>query len=134
MNLYYIRANDQIYGGLYGMEETEIVLCNDDNEAIDWAEDLSYRVMESYSDIYETLEERVAEICAEKRICYKDEGPMVEKIRDDVYRANLNYFIDRLDPNWLPSEDIDELEDLLWEIGDEEFIKRYSLKPVWREQ
>ncbi|MBQ2177029.1 MAG: hypothetical protein II453_18920, partial [Alphaproteobacteria bacterium] len=72
MNLYYIRANDQIYGGLYGMEETEIVLCNDDNEAIDWAEDLSYQVMESYSDIYETLEERVVKICAENRICYKD--------------------------------------------------------------
>ena len=130
MKLYYIYGSDQLYGGLHGMETSRIVLCDDDKEAVEWAKELSYDVMESYSNIYEDLEERVAELCAEERVCYKDDGPEVQRIRDEVYQEDLYYEVDLLDSDWLPTENIDELEDLLWDIGDEEFRKRYSFKSI----
>lgn len=130
MKLYYISGKDNLYQGLHGMQDSRIVLCDDDDEAIEWAKELSYDVMESYSNIYEDLEERVVERCAEECVYYKDDGSEVDRIREEVYDEDLNYEVDLLNSNWLPTEDIDELDDLLWEIGDEEFRSRYSLRSI----
>ena len=125
--LYYIKGYDQIYCGLHGMETSRIIECENDDEAIDWGRDLSQDVIESYSNIYEELEEEVLHRCAVEGICYKDDGPIVDNIRDEVYQEDLAYEVDLLDSNELPSFDIDELEDLLWEMGDVEFRKKFTL-------
>lgn len=127
---YYIYGCDQIYGGLHGMYKSGIASCADDDEAIEWARDFSQDVIESYNEIYNDLEDQIFDVCELNKINYKDDGPDVANIRDQIYEEDMDYFAVLLNGNELPSDDIDELNDLLWEIGDDEFLQKYSLRNV----
>ena len=52
-----IHAYEQMYGGLHGMEQTAIVDVENLEEAEDYAVEMSYDVMDSYSCIIESFEE-----------------------------------------------------------------------------
>jgi hypothetical protein len=130
MRLYYVYGCDKIYNGMYGMSESGIFLCDNHEEAIEWGQELAYRVMDSYSDITDSLENRVLEICESNRINYKDDGLEVQEIRSEVYEENAYYEVDLLNEALLPSDDVDALEDLLYELGDVEFRKRYFLRSI----
>ena len=55
MNRYLIHAFENQYGGLHGMENWVVEEFEYDKEAYDYAADLSYDVMDSYSCIEEDL-------------------------------------------------------------------------------
>ena len=57
MERYAIYAAEQIYGGYHGMCLHEVIEASNKFEALDYALQLSYDVMDSYSEIIENLEE-----------------------------------------------------------------------------
>lgn len=130
MKFYYVYGCDKIYNGMYGMNQSGIFLCRDHEDAIEWGQQLAYDVMDSYSEITDSLENRVLEICESNGINYEDDGLEVQEIRSEVYEENAYYEVDLLNEDLLPSDDVDELGDLLCELGDVEFRKRYFLRSI----
>ena len=63
MKLFAIYGQDEIYQGLHGMIETEICEAESEKEALTYAKELSYNVIESYSCIQEELELEWQDAC-----------------------------------------------------------------------
>ena len=104
--LYLIYACEDEYQGYHGIEEYRIEECNNFDEAYMIAQDLAYDVIESYSytlSYYDEIQER--------------DGDFSEHIETYVY----------------PIEDtqghtIEELEEMLFEDGVQEFINGFRLE------
>ena len=127
MALYLIKGYDGIYQGLHGMENFDIVDCGSDADAVDWALDLAQGVVESYVEIYDTLEMCVKDECEAEGIDYESNSSEVDEIRDEIYREDYVIEVGLLDENELPDLDIDELTDLYWNDS-KEFEKLYVLR------
>ena len=129
MAWYLIKGYDNIFNGSHGMIKSEIVNCNDDQEAVEWAYALAQEVVEDYSAIYNFLEEDVKEICIDEGINYEEDGPAVDDIRDGIYEEDYKIEVGLLDETLLPDIiiDSDVLEDMYWE-DEEKFEKLYVLK------
>ena len=134
MAYYLIYGCDQIYGGLHGMEQYEVVCCENDEEALEWARELSQWVIESYSNISDDLEETVQAICESEGIPYDGTSSEEDEIREQIYEEDMDYCAALLDKQKLPEAAFfDELQiynDLLEELGKEEFERLYVLKYV----
>lgn len=127
MALYLIKGYDNIYQGLHGMENFDIVECRSEADAIDWALDLAQGVVESYVEIYDSLETCVKYECEAADIDYESDNSEVDEIRDEIYREDYVIEVGLLDENTLPTLDLDELNDLYWN-DHEEFEKLYVLR------
>lgn len=58
MKRFAVYAAEQKYGGLHGMCSYEVIEAKDRNEAEEYACELSYEIMNSYSEIMEEIEEQ----------------------------------------------------------------------------
>lgn len=88
---YVIHAMEQSYCGLHGIESWLVEVLNSFDEAVEYAVETSYEVMDSYGFIEEYLEEQAKE-WAEEEDCelYSDEYyEQLDWIRND----NINYHI-----------------------------------------
>ena len=125
MALYFIKGYDNLYSALHGMERSEIIECSNHNEAIDFAQDLSYNVIQDYAEIYDYLEENVQEICENEGILYGNNTEEEDRIREEVFREDAMYEVYLLDMNEIENRKltIDDLEDFLY--YDEETFKKH---------
>lgn len=125
MALYLIKGYDNLYSALHGMERSEIIECSNHDEAIDFAQDLSYDVIQDYAEIYDSLEETVQEICENEGIIYGNNTEEENRIREKVFREDAMYEVYLLDMNVIENRKltIDDLEDFLY--YDEETFKKH---------
>lgn len=61
MKRYAIYAYEQTFGGLHGMSEVAVITAESREEAEEIAEDMSYEVIDCYSDIREIMEQDCAD-------------------------------------------------------------------------
>ena len=105
MSVYAIHGFEQVYGGLNGMEEWSLEECNDIEEAIESAIEMSYDVISSYDEITDVLHER-----AEDYLSYDIEDGNIssEQQRETAFNGYYNecvnediaYDVVKLDPSF----------------------------------
>ena len=119
-----IKAYDDIYGGLHGMQDINI-LCGTEDEAREVASDMAFDVIDSYYDIRDALEEKVERICELEGIDLADESE-VDKIRGEVYDQDAQWEIYELDRTKLPTVNTVKLRDMFYNNPDE-FLEKYAI-------
>lgn len=125
MRLWAVCGFEQMYGGLHGMIETAIIEGTED-EAREYAIELSESVINSYSEIADELEETIKEDCEFNNINYYEDEDEVWSIREQVYDDDIDYEYVELDVNKLPTLDIEKLEEMFYNDKDS-FIDAYRL-------
>ncbi len=125
MAIWAIRAYDEFYGGLHGMESYDIIEGTEE-EADECGVEMSYEVIESYRDIYDSLEDDIREYCEEEGFDYDENGEEVENIREEVYGGDTAWDIHKLDKAKLPTLDFNELENMFYNNPDE-FLEKYAI-------
>ncbi len=125
MRLWAVCGFEQMYGGLHGMIETAIIEGTED-EAREYAIELSESVINSYSEIADELEETIKEDCEFNNINYYEDEDEVWSIREQVYDDDIDYEYVELDVNKLPTLNIKKLEEMLYDDKDS-FIDAYRL-------
>lgn len=120
----FIYAYDQLYGGLHGMYN--YAFCEFDNEkrATEWAIELSCDVIHNYYDIEDSLAEDVDSVCDDR------ESEEWETAYDEAVMEDTAYEIYALKDEVKKKTD-EELEELIFEEGVEEFIEKYCHEPKW---
>lgn len=125
MAIWAIRAYDNFYEGLHGME-TYNILEGTEEEADEWGLEMSYEVIESYMDIYNSLEDDIREYCEEEGFDYDENGEEVEDIREEVYRGDTAWDIHELDRAKLPTLNFYKLSNMFYNNPDE-FLELYAI-------
>lgn len=125
MRLWAVCGFDQMYGGLHGMIETAIIEGTED-EAREYAIELSESVINSYSEIADELEETIKEECELNNINYYEDEDEVWSIREQVYDDDIDYEYVELDVNKLPTLNIQTLEEMFYN-DKEGFLDNYRL-------
>lgn len=125
MRLWAVCGFEQMYGGLHGMIETAIIEGTED-EAREYAVELSESVINSYSEIADELEETIKEECEFNNINYYEDEDEVWSIREQVYDDDIDYEYIELDVNKLPTLDIETLEEMLYDDRFD-FVNTYRL-------
>ena len=124
MKLFAIFGQDCIYQGLHGMIETEICEAESEKEALTYAKELSYNVIESYSCIQEDLETEWRDACDFDNIEDLD-SDAAQELREEIFSQDLDYGCYELDKEKLPTLDEKELEEMLYDDF-EDFVKKYQ--------
>lgn len=125
MAIWAIRAYDEFYGGLHGMERYDIIE-GTEKEADEYGLEMSNEVIESYHDIYDSLEDEIREYCEEEGFDYDENGEEVEDIREEVYGGDTAWDIHELDRAKLPTFNFNELNNMFYNNPDE-FLKLYAI-------
>lgn len=127
MAIWAIKGYDDYYGGLHGMAEYKVIEGTEDDANFHGLE-MSYSVIESYSEIEEVLEDYV-----EDELSYYDfeddddeEEATRDIIRTRIYNQDTVWDIHQLDKNKLPTLDFNELEDMFYNNPDE-FLEKYTI-------
>ena len=124
MAYYAVWGKDAFFGGLHGMEEAEVIEAANDEEALEYARELSWNVIYDYSGIYEELEARVAESCEADDVVYGPGSEAEEEIRSEIYEADLDYGAAILDAERLPTLDVQTLTRMFYE-DENSFLEKY---------
>lgn len=124
MAIWAIKAYDDIYGGLHGMQDIDIFDGTED-EASEIASEMAGDVIDSYCDIRDALEKEVERICELEGIDLEDESE-VDEIREEVYDSDAQWEIYKLDITKLPTVDTMELRDMFYNTPNE-FLKKYAI-------
>lgn len=124
MAIWAIRAYDELYGGLHGMERYDIIE-GTEKEADECGREMSYEVIESYMDIYNSLEDNVREYCEAEGLDYDEDGEEVENIREEIYGEDTAWDVHVLDWTKLPTLDFNKLNNMFYNNPDE-FLKLYA--------
>ena len=119
-----IKAYDDIYGGLHGMQDINI-LCGTEDEAREVASDMAFDVIDSYYDIRDALEEKIERICELEGIDFADESE-VDEVREEVYDQDAQWEIYELDRIKLPTVNTVKLRDMFYNNPDE-FLEKYAI-------
>lgn len=140
MSLYYVCGQDNEFQGLYGMSYDQIFECdeNEEEELYEVGRNLSCEVIESYSTIQECLDEKVNDFCMvhynldlSTKFLWEfneEETEIIEAVRAEIYEKDIYYYYIKLDENKLPTLDPYELDDILINMGSEEFLKEYRIE------
>ena len=128
MAIWAIRAYEELYGGLHGMYELDIVKGSEDfAEGV--AKEMSLSVMESYNEIFDQLEDDVeAQFDFYGYDCEDevDEEGVKEYIRSEIYGQNTAWDLYELDENKLQTKDLRVLTNQ-FQNDEEEFLKLYAI-------
>ncbi len=117
--LYVIHAFEEKYGGYHGIEDWSIENCDNEEEAISIARENSLEVINSYSLVYDELEDDI-ETFTDENMSEDD----IEELRSDIYNEDIAYEIWKIDSDIIKEYDIDTLKK--WLNNDpEEFIEKY---------
>lgn len=117
--LYVIYAYEEKYEGYHGINDWSIWDCANEKEAISIARENSMEVINSYSCVYEELENDV-ESFTDEDMSEED----IEQLRADIYEEDIAYFIWKIDSDIIKDYDIETLE--TWLCNDpDDFIEKY---------
>ena len=125
MAIWAIRAYDEFYAGLHGMKSYEIFE-GTEKEADERGREMSYEVIESYPDIYDSLEDDIRQYCEEEGLDYDENGEEVEDIREEFYGEDIAWDIHELDVTKLSALDFNELDNMFYNNPDE-FLELYAI-------
>ena len=125
MAIWAIKSYDNFYGGLHGMISYEIFE-GTEKEADECGLEMSYEVIESYHNIYDSLEDSIREYCEEEGLDYDENGEEVENIREEVYGEDTAWDIHQLKESKLPTLDFNKLNNMFYNNPDE-FLKKYAI-------
>lgn len=123
MTRWVVYACEQMYGGLHGMNLVSVIESDDEAEVIGYAEEQSYEVMDSYSEIYDSLEEEI------HNYLETDDSFEENAIRDIIYSENIDYAYHLLNENAiLEGKKVSdyttrELESMCFDFGYDEFVR-----------
>ncbi len=120
--LYVIHAYDQMYAGYHGIEHWCIEECDNDKEAIEIATELSLDIIQSYSIIYEEIDQNIEECITDDMS--EDE---IEEFYNDAYNEDIDYNIWVIKEDIVKDYDIESLENMLYR-DPEDFIEKYCNK------
>lgn len=115
---YVIYAAECIYQGLHGIEDWSIYECDNEEEAFEIAEENSLEIMNSYSCVYETLNDDIE--------TWKDDNMSEDEIEEltyELYRENLYCNVYKI-KNEFQNLPIEDLESTLYN-DPQEFIEKY---------
>ena len=121
MAIYMIYAYEHMYGGLHGMNNTVILESEDAKSLYSMATEMSMEVMDSYSDVGETLLENAREE-AESRGIYDEDDPEFEEILDEEYEENVEYDIYELSDHFT----VEQYEEMLSSHDAETIAQQYG--------
>lgn len=121
MAIYMIYAYEHMYGGLHGMNNTVILESEDAKSLRSMATEMSMEVMDSYSDVGETLLENAREE-AESRGIYDEDDPEFEEILDEEYEENVEYDIYELSDHFT----VEQYEEMLSSHDAETIAQQYG--------
>ena len=125
MSLFAVWGYDDLYGGEGGMREVRIIKGTTEY-AKDWAIQLAWNVIDSYSCIADDLEENVICECEWDNI--DPDSDEAESIRNRLYNEDMVYGYVVLDENKIPkNKSIEELEEELFDDIDA-FVLKYRIK------
>ena len=125
MAIWAIKSYDNFYGGLQGRINYEIFE-GTEKEADECGLEMSYEVIESYHNIYDSLEDSIREYCEEEGLDYDENGEGVENIREEVYGEDTAWDIHQLNKSKLPTLDFNKLNNMFYNNPDE-FLKKYAI-------
>lgn len=115
-----VYACENIYGGLHGMNYTAVVDFESSTTVENFARGQSLEVIESYSDIVETLEQDVE---------YNIEPGMsdeeIEQLRYETYLEDTEYTWEKVDEAKAGEYSTQELDEMIYDLGYEEFVELY---------
>lgn len=126
MAIWAIKGYDDYYDGLHGMAEYEIFEGTEE-EANARGLEMSYEVIERYSEIEEALEDNI-----EDELSYYDfkdddeEEATRDFIRNRTYNQDTAWDVYQLDKSKLPTLDFNELENMFYNDSDD-FLKKYAI-------
>lgn len=123
MNLYAVWGQDQLYHGLHGMRDVDVIETDDENEVYEYALELSQNVIDFYSAIYEELEREVQSEC---EFYEEDDEEEIKFRRDEIYDDDLDFDWAKLDKEKLPTLDCFKLSTMFSNNFDE-FLEKYSI-------
>ena len=121
MAIYMIYAYEHMYGGLHGMNNTVILESEDAKSLYSMATEMSMEVMDSYSDVGETLLENAREE-AESCGIYDEDDPEFEEILDEEYEENVEYDIYELSDHFT----VEQYEEMLSSHDAETIAQQYG--------
>lgn len=121
MAIYMIYAYEHMYGGLHGMNNTIILESEDTKSLYSIATEMSMEVMDSYSDVGETLLENAREE-AESHGIYDEDDPEFEEILNEEYEENVEYDIYELSDHFT----VEQYEEMLSSHDAETIAKQYG--------
>lgn len=120
--LYVIMAADNIYQGYHGLIDWSVWDCQNEEEAIEIARENSIEIINSYSCIYEELEETIQNYIDEDDKGMSEEE--IDELREEIYQEDISYSIYKIDADIAKEYDIDYLEKML-NRDPEDFIEKY---------
>ena len=122
MARYLVRACDQYYQGLHGMESVYIAE-GTYREVEEEAEEESYNVIQSYHTIYEEIEADVEEWIEENPDATEEE---IEEYREEITQEDVNYFIYEINEEKCGDFSSETLEKM-YDSFEEEFILKFCI-------
>lgn len=124
MDIYAVLGEDAYFGGDHGLKEAEVITAENDEEALEYAKNLSWKVIKKYPRVYEGLEACVKKSCEMNDVEYGSGSEDEEQIRSEIYKEDVQYEAAILKVKKLPTLDLQELTNLLSE-DEESFLIKY---------
>ena len=116
--LYAIYAKEGIYQGLHGMERLAVVDCSNDDLAFKYATEMSFDVMNDYSDVMDELQHRVNDYLENN-----DYEVSEDEAWDVIMNENVDFIVYKI-KEYYQTEDPMTLE-YIFEEDFASFIKKY---------
>ena len=123
MARYAIFTCDNMYGGLHGMNDRFVDEFTDTADAINCAIEHSYEVIDSYYEIYDTIDENLESMITED-MTEED----IENLREELRQEDVDYNIWKINEDECYRYSCEELSDMFYNMEDE-FVDLYC-KPI----
>ena len=123
MARYVVYGCDQMYGGLHGMYEMEVIDADNEEEARENAISLAFDVIQSYAEIYNALDEEAKEYINDDMT--EDE---IEEMYDDVYRDDVDCYWALVDELVAGQYSTEELNKMCNRMSYGHFVRKYCIQ------
>lgn len=119
MPRFFYIACDGIYGGLHGMCDYGVIDAFNEDDARNEAINISLAVINSFSNIYEDLENDVRE-----RMESEDD---FDELYEEACYEDVEYDLWRIDESKAENFSTMELDRMSYSMGEDEFVKRFCI-------
>ena len=131
MARYAIFCYEQLYGGLHGMNITSVIEASSDGEVNDYCEQQACDVIDSYSDISDTLYEEARESVATSHsidiedFCEDDYEDEFNECLQDLYQEDIAFEWSIVDEARAGQYSTEKLDEMCYNMTYDDFIKDY---------
>lgn len=122
MGRFYYYATENIYQGLYGIEDSGVIEARDMNNACDFCFERCMSLMEDYDDIMTSLREKAENCLSEEE--NEDDEKFYEML-DEVMAENALVAVWAINEEKAKGLSTEELDSIAYHEGSNYFIKEY---------